>query len=268
METEPRQYSFDQKKTHFFSDLASSLKSIFQIHKRESLWEKTPEGKRDWGNVSEHCLVEAARAREFAELLGFSPDQTRLLLEAAAVHDFHKKFETVHTKQHGKVWDSFGYSDEVGEEKLRQVGFSDELIEIAGSVGHGSFLDMDEIVTRKNNLSDQDILRLIMHYLDDYTTGAEWTEAAFQDDSGQWRNDLDKRIAKNHANKNYETLNEEGRQKFDGQLTFDMQLKVGKQIEQILARLIEERSGQKVAPYDIPFVIDQKIRQKIEAITF
>ncbi len=268
MEIEPKPYSFDQKKTHFFSDLAVSLKSIFEIHRAEELWKKTPEGKRDWGNVSEHCLVEAARAREFAELLGFSQDQTRLLLESAAVHDFHKKFETLYTKQHGKVWDSFGHSDEVGETKLRQAGFSDEVIEIAGSVGHGSFLDMQEIVHRKDTLSDQDILRLIMHYLDDYTTGAEWTEPAFQDDAGEWRNDLDKRIAKNHANKNYETLNEEGRQKFEGRLTFDMQLEVGKQIEQILAHLIEERSGQKIAPHDVPFVIDQKIRQKIEAITF
>jgi hypothetical protein len=257
--------SFEQKKTIFFSEVTAKVLSSFRLHVREGLFKRNADGERDWGNVSEHCLVEAARAEEFAELLKFSPEMRKMLMNAAAVHDFHKKFETQYTKKNGKLWDSFEASDEIGKEKLQQANFPEDVIEVAGSVGHGSFSDMEKLV-QKETFEEHDIARLVMHYIDDYTTGAEWTLPAFQID-GVWQNDLDRRIAKNKENVNYQILNEEGRARFGGRRTFEMQLEIGKKIEELLTTLINERSNILINPQDLPSLIDKRIRQKIENIS-
>lgn len=86
--------SEDQKKTKYFSDLALSVKDAFRLHKKFGQL-TDEEGKRPWGNVSEHCLVEVARVKTLAELLNLDSHITKDLMYAAALHDISKRREKV-----------------------------------------------------------------------------------------------------------------------------------------------------------------------------
>ena len=83
---------FNKKKTKYFSRLAVRMRDSLKMHKTAGLWERVGD-RRDWGNVSEHCLVEAARVTVFAEKLQFSDGVKKDLVFAAAMHDFFKKAE-------------------------------------------------------------------------------------------------------------------------------------------------------------------------------
>ena len=80
------------KKREYFVRLGLQMREALKLHKKAGLWERK-EGKRDWGNVSEHCLVETARVNVFADKLGLSEDVKKDLATAAALHDSFKKGE-------------------------------------------------------------------------------------------------------------------------------------------------------------------------------
>src|SRR5579872_3195062 len=49
--------------------------------------------EENWDNVTDHCLMEAARACLFADILGFDPALKKDLALAALLHDGHKRRE-------------------------------------------------------------------------------------------------------------------------------------------------------------------------------
>ncbi|MDP2598524.1 MAG: hypothetical protein Q8P49_01700, partial [Candidatus Liptonbacteria bacterium] len=51
--------------------------------------------KGNWENVTGHCLLEAARACVFADLLGFDADLKKDLAIAALLHDGYKRREII-----------------------------------------------------------------------------------------------------------------------------------------------------------------------------
>ena len=79
--------TFEEKKTEFFSKIALRNKDAVRAQKNGGLLDWDNESDRSWRNVSEHCLVEAARAEVFADKLGFSEDFKKDLVTAALAHD-------------------------------------------------------------------------------------------------------------------------------------------------------------------------------------
>lgn len=268
---EQKQYNpeeeFEHKKTKFFSGLALQLKESLRLHKEAGLWERK-EGKRDWGNVSEHCLVEVARSKIFADWLGFSEGTEKNLMVAAALHDFNKRQEIQQVKKaiaEGKSnWDAFEESGEESKRKMEEAGFSETVIWLASSVGHTSFVETESIL-KKPELSEDELAYLVLHYTDEYTRGSEWAIPAETDEEGSKVNELDRRVDKNEANPNYDQLNEEGKAHFGGETTFQAQRRIGHEVENRLAAIINQKREELINPKDLPELIDQDIRAKIES---
>ena len=68
---------FESQKQDYFSQIALEERSALRLHKEFGLLRRGASGEREWGNVAEHCLVETARARVFAELLGLNEELSR-----------------------------------------------------------------------------------------------------------------------------------------------------------------------------------------------
>ncbi len=250
------------KKREYFIHLGLQVREALKLHKGAGLWERK-EGKRDWGNVSEHCLVEVARVSVLADELELPDDIKSDLKIAAALHDFFKKGEKEIVTAEGLTWDSFERASEESSRQMKEAGFSERIIRLANSVGHGSLIETENILNQEN-LSPEDIAYLILHYVDDYTIGSEWAkEAEVLDDKNI--NDLDRRIEKNKANPRYSQLDEEGRERFQGETTFEAQERIGHVVEKRLSSLLNERNRELSSPKELPQYIDQKIDNKIES---
>ena len=253
---------FEIKKTKFFSTLGVQMRDAFKLHKDIGLWKKV-EGKRDWGNVSEHCLVEVARARVLATKLGLGEGAVHNLETAAALHDFYKAQEKRIVTQSGLSWESFDKAAEESDTHIRQAGFSEQVARLAGSVGHTSLNETERILAQPE-LTEDDLSFLVLHYIDDYSVGSDWVQESDVGADGVRRNNLDRRMDANDANKRYAVLNEEGRQHFGGRTSFEAQRQIGKAVEQRLAQLLSERTGEPVDPVELPELIDKTIKAQIE----
>lgn len=254
--------SFEYKKRAFFSNLAVQEIDALRMHKKRGLWERTPEGSRDWGNVAEHCLVEVARAQIFAELLGLSSEITADMMQAAAVHDYFKRVEKEIMTAGGFSYDSYAAAQKIVAVDLPTNGYSERVTRLAGAVGHETSLEAQRILGLADPNED-DIAYLVMHYIDDYTINSDWAGEA-EDTDGNKINDLDRRLDSVEANPRYQTLNQEGTIHFNGETPYTVQRRVGHAVEQILAELIGEQTGKAIDPVDLPVYIDGLIKEKIE----
>jgi hypothetical protein len=251
--------SFEKAKTKFFAALGLKVKNAFQMHKEMGLWKRV-EGKRVWENVSEHCLVETARAEVFSQLLGLSDGLGKDLRLAAALHDFFKKDEVEIVKS-SPTWEKFDQADRQEREIIRGAGFSDRVEKLVSCVGSSALLEIQEL-QKLPEFSEDDLACLVMEYLDDYTFNGEWANPVVAKD-GQKLNEVDRRVDKNEANPMYQLLNEEGKGYFGGETTFQAQRRIAHRSEEILAREINQRNSLEIDPKDLPQFIDEKIKQKI-----
>ncbi len=257
----PTTPDFDKQKQEYFWKLGVHLKSAMRSHKDQGLLEKTPEGKRDWGNVTEHCLVEAARAREFGEILGFAPDLAEDMITAAAIHDMFKLNEKKIVSARGLGWDAFEEVNRQLVKVMRESGYSDRVIWFAGAVGHGSLLDTQSIM-EQTDLSPDEEAFLVMHYIDDYTVGSDWAEPPKEID-GKRISNFDVRMDMNEANERYNKLDQDGRTLFEGRSTFEVQRELGHAVEDRLASMVSERTHTSITPDMLPVFIDDQVRQRI-----
>lgn len=256
---------FEKRKREFFSRLAVRVKDAMKLHKEAGLWDRK-DGKRDWGNVSEHCLVEVARADVMANWLGLTSETKDNLMMAAALHDFYKSHEMKKVKDamaSGESnWDAFEESSKESQSLMRAAGFSESVIHLAQSVGHGSFLETEEIL-KKDALSEDDRAFLALHYIDEYTRGSDWASPAETLEGGKKINELDRRVDKNESNVNYRRLDEEGRVRFGGETTFQAQRRIGHDVEDRLAREVVSAGVSVEDSKDLPEMIDKEIHEKI-----
>jgi len=274
---EQNEGSFDLKKRAYFSRLALSVLEAMRMHKNPgSLWERNKEGKRDWENVSEHCLVEVARARVLGEKLRLPETTMREVALGAALHDFNKRHEIEAIKAAIARGESGGEAsdktDEEGEYELHKFGFGENVVEIAGSVGGKSkeLFGMTRILAQEK-LTDKDVALLLMHYVDGYTRGSDWAEPVAKEEDGMVVNEVDRRTRKNLENPNYRKKNEESIVEFTdnpilhGRGGIENEGVVCHLIEKRLAALITERTEETIDPLGLPEVVDQEIRKKIAA---
>lgn len=142
MDTLPK--DFATKRKIFFASFAAGHHSAFLPHlKKGEVLGPIQHGPRApgtpkhnpeiWRNVSEHCLVAGSIAALIAEKLQLSPDSIRLVIEAAILHDWYKKCETVARRtattleEISAVWAATPVQEKV---ILTDLGYSDEVISL------------------------------------------------------------------------------------------------------------------------------------------
>lgn len=259
---EEKENSFEKKKIEYFKKISLSVREAFKMHKEAGLWgEKNSE--EDWRDVSEHCLVEAARAQVFADKLGLSEDVKRDLVSAAALHDFFKKEEIKIYETKGISWDNYEKAEERASNLLREGGFNERVIKLVGSIGMIALGEVKGILGKKE-LSQDDIAFLVLHYIDDYTNGSEWAEPSKTGEDGKKVCGLDERL--NAAAKKYWPLGEQGGERlFNGESSFSVEIKTGHLVEKRITDILNERHNVNIIPEDLPYFIDQKIKNEIES---
>ena len=268
--------TFDEKKTAYFSELALGVLSAMRLHKKPGLlWERNKKGQRDWGNISEHCLTELARLKVLAGKLRLSEEAERNGELGAALHDFDKRSEILAMKgaiQRGESGREASIAaDEEGERQLREAGFSNEVVVLAGCTG-GKPPQLFEIarILGKENLTDHEIALLVLHYIDGYTLDDKWAESAMRAEDGSILNDVDRRMQKNLENPTYRKQAEELAYAYDenpllrGRGPHENEAMVCHEIEKKLAEIIASRTGEKIDPLELPEIVDLEIKKKIE----
>ena len=230
-----------------------------RLHRNEGLWDRIPgSSKRDWGNVTEHCLVETARVIVLADLLKLSDETKAELKLAAAMHDFFKKGEKQTVEAGGLNWASFEEASNRATAIMRENGISEGVVRLVNSVGHGSLLETEEILA-KPELDENDLSYLVMHYVDDYTVQNTWVGEG---------DPLQDRMVANSSNARYAVLNEEGRAYFNGETSYEAQGRIGHAVEERPAQEIQRRAGIIILPRDTPHVVDNRISEAINGIAF
>lgn len=260
MREQPEQIDF--KKREYFFKLGLQVREALKLHRANGLWERVG-GERDWGNVSEHCLVEAARARAFADKFGFAEKTRDDLVMAAALHDFHKKQQKLITQANGLSLDSFLLAEGEEDRLVKEAGFNDNVIRYLKSLGDNAMKGV-ELVVNQAELTEEDLAFLAMHYIDDYTINSDWALPAEINQQGNKVNNLDRRVDKNEANLQYQKLNEDSRRLYGGETGYQVQRRLGHAVEARLAKALAEKSGQKIDPLDLPEIIDEQIKKRIE----
>jgi hypothetical protein len=230
----------------------------------------------------QHCAVQAARGRVFGRLLRLSLRMREVLEKAAFLHDSYKAEEIRYLRAHGKSWDAYDQVQQRGARESWEITglFSQAVMDVAGSVAHESLAAMCLICEQAQNhgldsLSELQIAMLAMHYLDDIAVNDDWAQPA-----ADGRNVIDIRTANNAANPDYRILNEEGRTRLreqaaalglthlftEGRTTYEQQCIVGHDVEALLARIIMDRRDVIFEPYDLPVILDNVIREELEAL--
>jgi len=251
----------EQQKRAYFGNISRQTFNELKLHSTVGLWERV-DGKRDWGNVSEHCLVEVARVGVLGNALGLPEDAQKDLKQAAALHDFFKKGEKEIVVARGLSWEAMEEAEAVSERRLEEAGFSERVVRLAGGVGHNSLQETQRIL-EQDTLSADDTAFLVMHYVDDYTVNSDWVQPTEVTPDGRRINNLDRRMDKNEANPRYAVLNEAGRQHFNGETSFQAQRRIGHMVEERLAALLTQQTGQSIEPLRLPEVIDEGVQAAI-----
>jgi hypothetical protein len=252
---------FKAKKRKFFVNLGLRFLEPLRMHKEAGLWGEKG-GKDDWRNVSEHCLVEAARAEVFADMLDISEDVKKDLIFSAVLHDFFKKGEITIYKEEGMTWDNYEKAEEKASEFMRKKGISARIIKLVGSIGNIGAIEVKSVL-EKENLAEEDVAFLVLHYIDAYTSGSDWAVVAVAGEDGRVVNDVDRR--QNSAGLKYGHLLESGRSRFGGEYPMAVEIRVDHSTERKISGMLKAVRGIDVAPEDLPCFIDDEIRKKIES---
>lgn len=266
---EAKEASFGRKKQAYFTRLGLKMRQALELHKASGLWERK-DGKRDWGNVSEHCLAEAARVGVLAGETGLSDGIRGDLIMAAALHDVSKKEEILSARKAeaegtSVVAELYRTEGAGKEEKLTIAGFSKRVAHLAEAAGGypETQLEVKRILDQGESMSEEDLAYLIMHYVDAYTRDSGWVESSGPD--GQ--NDLDRRTLK--TNRKYENWEKiiiaervPNEPLFTAGLSEAMR-QAGHRIEALLAQRIESKTGRKIDPETLPEFVDGKIKDEI-----
>lgn len=261
METYSRE--FTDRRRAYFVKLALESKEALKLHKTSGLWGKK-DGKKEWGNVTEHSLVEIARVDVLAAMLDLPQEIIRDLKTAAALNGFYKRDEVQNLGNDGLNWASFEKSAEEAERTMHEAGFDDRVIRLAFAIGHGrprSIIRAEQLLNQ--TLSEEDMAFLIMHYVDSYTIESNWAHLPETLESGGKINDVDRRYLKMEQNPRLNDLNESGREYFQGETLLYAQRRVSHLVEEKLAQLVSQKLNTSIDPLKLPNLVDQEIHTRI-----
>lgn len=198
-----------------------------------------------WRNVVEHELVESEACDVLAESLGLNKKDRAGVVKAASIHDVYKRKEKEDLTKYGPQ--GYDISQEEEANFLRSRNFSEEVISLAQSVGHGSLLAMvkDPLADKLELKDDIKITTLVIHYVDDITLNNDLVP-------------LNRRIDYLNNNPNYRSINELGKTIFNGRMFFEVQREVSRLIQEDFASRLN------VSPAEnLPLWIKSKIESRI-----
>ncbi|MDO8557227.1 MAG: hypothetical protein Q7R98_02075 [Candidatus Jorgensenbacteria bacterium] len=231
------------------------------------LWE--PDGKKgDWRNVTEHCLMVAARADMLGRFLNLPKDVQEGLDSAAMLHDFYKRRE-IEMMKNGTIAGGDGLviawtAGKESEKILRRAGFSELVISLVGCVGGFPqiILRMKEILDAPD-LKPEDVAHLALHYIDGYTNGSSLAEPAVEE-GDKIINDVDRRNKKNAER--YSELAKQSPPEykdhpFFGKMTlFEAQAAMSHLIEVRITEILHDNGGRSIkSQLHLPEYIDECI---------
>ena len=237
-----------------------------------------PHDKKEWQNLYDHCLMEAARACVFAEMLHFNKGLKKDLVLAALFHDGNKRLEIAAIREAMQSGaSSRAASNAATREYLRALkrkGMSRRIIRFVGLVGGApDVLYTVKKILGKISLSAEDLAALAMHYIDDYTVGGEWASPATRPLRGALVNDVDRRMEKNKNNPNYKKIEAEDLKELlalrvfprmsSFASSFEAMAVVSHEIEKRLLSRVKAWEG--INPLRIPEIVDKKIREWLAA---
>lgn len=257
-----KETEFEINRREYFYRLGLKVRKALQPHKAWGLWDRKPDDpkkERDWGNVSEHCLVVVARGEAFADLLGFSPTVRNSLVLAATVHDFYKKGFKEATRNSTDPRADTLRAEQESSRIIEQSGLPVEAKEIVKILGDSMIPEAGKIAEH-SVLSELDQAKLVLRYVDDYTVGSNWVDSV--DSSG--KNSLDRRVDVNDANPKYYQNSEQWREYLNGESLHEAQRRVGHLIERRLTEIINTRCKEPVEPLSLPQFIDETVKQRIQ----
>lgn len=100
MASETRERTPRENKTTYWAKMALSVREGIRMHRVSDQITKDPQTReRPWGNVTEHCLVEVARAEVLGRWIGLSEDLILDMKMGAFLHDFSKRQEITATRK-------------------------------------------------------------------------------------------------------------------------------------------------------------------------
>lgn len=267
----------EKQKRQYWMRMGCSVKEGIRMHRISGQRDREGESRfRPWGNVTEHCLVEVARAETLGTWIGLSADLIGDIKTAGALHDYPKKDEITAIRDA----EASGTSTVVAVREihrnsnhmLEKAGFSNRVIKLANSQGgQASELLETKAILDKENLDPEDWAYLICHYVDDCSVGSDWVRPSHIDQTGKKINIIDYRAEENKAKPAYKKVSEEiGKQLegsvFEGMNNHDAMAVVCHQIEQRLAQRILQKTGEVIDPIEIPELVDKKIETDITTI--
>ncbi len=249
---------FPENKVDYFTKLGIEMKEALALHKEVGLWE-LKDGKLDKANITAHCLLTTARVGVFADVLQLS-DGKYEAMKGSASHDYFKMKENEITAVKGKTWAAYEEASLESVQGMHKAGFNYRTIRFASANGHGSLKSI-EVLLNKPKLHYGDLECLIAHYVDDYTIN----DLPVSPVSDDWSvNDFDRRIQANKANPKYKILDEEGRQHFNGESTFEAQERIGHLVENFLAERVSQALGRYIPPKRLPDCIEFLLQKAME----
>lgn len=188
----------------------------------------------DWSNVYDHCFTEGLVADVLSDLLNLVPADRDTLVKVALLHDWFKRKEREAVNQQSA--DQYNAKAVESAERLKDFGYSSEIVELTKSVGHTSLTKI---------LQSDNFLEKIMHYIDDITFGNNVVK-------------LDERMDQLEMADRYKELNKSGEKIHNGKTYFEVQREVGHQIENEIAKRLQVEASAVVER------VKQKIQKKYE----
>ncbi len=150
---------------------------------------------------------------------------------------------------------------------LRVKGYDEDTIRLAGSMGHSSIEEANQILNRADSgedLPELDFAFLCIHYVDGFSRGELWVEPAGVK-NGELINEIDRRADKGRDNPSLKQLEQDGVDYF-GMTTSEAMRVVGHRVETFLARKLSDTIGQEIDPLRLPEYIDQKLKEQIASV--
>jgi len=258
--------NFDRQKRAFFVKTGLSVRPVMRLHKYVGNLRK---GTESWRNVSEHCLVEVARVDVLAAVLRLSGGIRGKLRIAAALHDVGKREEVAAfraaNETENSAWEACTEASRQSAEIMKRAGFSDDVIALASIAGDHNSFAATLALAEQDVLTDEETARLIMSYVDDMSAGSTWATPAVPLPDGSLQNTVDRRLEAGEKDPRYARMNEEAREHFAGRTMYAMQRETAHAVEQRLAALLSEKTGEMIDPKRLPEWIDLRIRERIAA---
>lgn len=231
-------------------------------------------GKREWSNVTWHCLCVGQRARILGEWLGLAPDLVDDMQRAGNLHDYDKEPEIkLHKQRKGQDKPYLGDLIELGKQgsqRLRDEGVSERVVWLASAPGGlpGEITVSYDIVT-KPSMTNEEWAFVLIHLADDMALGSKSVVPSRPNESGGKDNVIDDRAAENKR-KSYSSQSSVETQQalvnhpfFGGMHAFDAMAAVSHMIEKRFAEELASRTGESLDPVEIPELVDQRLRARI-----